>query len=145
MPLGVYTHVMGSDLVRDASGELRVLEDNLRTPSGVSYVLENRAAMKRVFPQLFDAAGVVSVDEYPSDLLATLRTHLENDLSPTRTAAALFVHPNTVKYRLGKISDLLSLDPGSLDDVLTIKISLMVRSLDPEGFDRQALAGSETL
>ena len=74
------------------------------------------------------------------DLLATLRAYLENDLSPTRTAAALFVHPNTVKYRLGKVSDLLSLDPGSLDDVLTIKISLMVRSLDPEGFDRRALA-----
>jgi len=74
------------------------------------------------------------------DLLATLHTHLENDLSPTRTAAALFVHPNTVKYRLGKVSDLLSLDPGNLGDVLTIKISLMVRSLDPDGFDRQALA-----
>lgn len=72
------------------------------------------------------------------DLLATLRAYLENDLSPTRTAAALFVHHNTVKYRLGKISDLLSLDPRSLDDVLTIKISLMVRSLDPDGFDRRA-------
>ena len=78
------------------------------------------------------------------DLLATLHAHLENDLSPTRTAEALFVHPNTVKYRLGKVSDLLSLDPGNLDDVLTIKISLMVRSLDPEGFDRQALAGDGT-
>ncbi len=77
------------------------------------------------------------------DLLATLHSHLENDLSPTRTAAALFVHPNTVKYRLGKVAGLLSLDPGSLDDVLTIKISLMVRSLDPDGFDRRALTGHE--
>ena len=69
------------------------------------------------------------------DLLATLRSYLENDLSPTRTAAALYVHPNTVKYRLNKVADLASLDPGNLDDVLTIKISLMVHSLDPVGFD----------
>ena len=72
------------------------------------------------------------------DLLGTLQTYLDNDLSPARTAATLFVHPNTVKYRLGKISNLLSLDPGNLDDVLTIKISLMVRSLDPKGFDGTA-------
>lgn len=69
------------------------------------------------------------------DLLATLRAYLENNLSPTRTAAALYVHPNTVKYRLNKVADLASLDPGNLDDVLTIKLSLMMRSLDPDGFD----------
>lgn len=87
----------------------------------------------RVLDPLFSPEPDVS-----GSLLATLRAYLENDLSPTRTAAALFVHHNTVKYRLGKISDLLSLDPRSLDDVLTIKISLMVRSLDPDGFDRHA-------
>jgi sugar diacid utilization regulator/GAF domain-containing protein len=69
------------------------------------------------------------------DLLATLHAYLENDLSPTRAAAALYVHPNTVKYRLNKVAGLASLDPGNLDDVLAIKLSLMVRSLDPDGFD----------
>jgi len=53
VPLGVYTHIVGSDLVRDATGEFMVLEDNLRTPSGVSYVVENRRVLKRTWPQLF--------------------------------------------------------------------------------------------
>ena len=53
VPLGVYTHIVGSDLVRDASGAFFVLEDNLRTPSGVSYVVENRRVLKRVWPQIF--------------------------------------------------------------------------------------------
>ncbi len=72
------------------------------------------------------------------DLLATLRAYLENDLSPTRTAEVLYVHPNTVKYRLNKVSDLCSLDPSNLDDILALKISLMVRTLDPTGFDASA-------
>ncbi len=72
-PKGIYCHVVGTDLVRDARGDLYVLEDNLRCPSGVSYVLENRAVMKRTFSQVFAQAKVRSVDEYPSKLLATLR------------------------------------------------------------------------
>ncbi len=74
VPLGVYTHVMGSDLVRDASGELLVLEDNLRTPSGVSYVLENRRVLERVWPQLFQDYDVRPVEGYPHDLLEVLQS-----------------------------------------------------------------------
>jgi uncharacterized circularly permuted ATP-grasp superfamily protein len=70
---GVRIHVSGIDVVRDADGVLRVLEDNLRTPSGVSYVLENRRAMARVFPDLLSAHRVRPVTEYPSRLLAALR------------------------------------------------------------------------
>ena len=73
VPLGVYTHVMGSDLVRDASGELFVLEDNLRTPSGVSYVLENRRVLERVWPQIFHDYDVRPVEGYPQDLLEVLQ------------------------------------------------------------------------
>lgn len=69
------------------------------------------------------------------DLLATLRAYLDNDLSPARTAAALYVHHNTVKYRLNKLSDLLDLDAHDLDSALTLKVALMVRNLDPDGFD----------
>lgn len=70
-----------------------------------------------------------------SILLVTLQTYLDTDLSPTRTARELYVHTNTVKYRLGKISRLLGMSVDSLDNVLTIKIALMIRSLDPSHFD----------
>jgi uncharacterized circularly permuted ATP-grasp superfamily protein len=64
-PGGQYIHVVGTDLVRDPSGQFLVLEDNLRVASGVSYVLESRVVMKRVFPQLFQHCRVRRVDEYP--------------------------------------------------------------------------------
>ncbi len=72
-PQGVWIHVTGTDLVRDGDGEWYVLEDNLRCPSGVSYVLENRTVMKRTFPRVFDAAGVRPVGTYPSRLLEALQ------------------------------------------------------------------------
>ena len=70
---GVRVHVSGIDLVRDEQGRFRVLEDNLRTPSGVSYVLENRRAMARAFPELLASHRVRPVTEYPARLLAALR------------------------------------------------------------------------
>ena len=72
-PTGVYAHVAGVDIVRDEHGEYLVLEDNLRSPSGVSYMLENRAAMKREFAPLFARYGVLGIDQYPQELLAALR------------------------------------------------------------------------
>jgi uncharacterized circularly permuted ATP-grasp superfamily protein len=71
-PLGVWAHVCGSDLVRDADGKLYALEDNLRIPSGVSYMLENRIVAKRVFPELFETCTILPVDEYPMQLYETL-------------------------------------------------------------------------
>ena len=74
-PLGVWAHICGTDLVRDRDGTMYVLEDNLRVPSGVSYVLENRAVMKRVLPELFEDYAIQPVDDYPSqlyDMLAAL-------------------------------------------------------------------------
>jgi uncharacterized circularly permuted ATP-grasp superfamily protein len=71
-PLGVWAHVCGSDLVRDADGKLYALEDNLRIPSGVSYMLENRIVSKRVFPELFETCTILPVDEYPMQLYETL-------------------------------------------------------------------------
>jgi uncharacterized circularly permuted ATP-grasp superfamily protein len=69
---GVWAHVCGSDLVRDGDGTVYVLEDNLRVPSGVSYMLENRSVTKRVFPELFRDQIIAPVDDYPSDLFDTL-------------------------------------------------------------------------
>jgi uncharacterized circularly permuted ATP-grasp superfamily protein len=70
---GVRIHVAGIDLVRDAQGRYRVLEDNLRTPSGISYVIENRRAMTHVFPELFATQRVRPVADYPAHLLEALR------------------------------------------------------------------------
>src|ERR1700743_3571307 len=72
-PNGVRVQVAGIDLIRDEYGQLRVLEDNVRIPSGVSYVIENRLAMTRTSPGLFAEQRVQPVDEYPARLLAALR------------------------------------------------------------------------
>ena len=73
-PHGVWCHVCGTDLVRDADGTVYVLEDNLRVPSGVSYMLENREVMKRVFPELFDQHAIYPIDDYPEQLARCLRS-----------------------------------------------------------------------
>ncbi len=72
-PHGVWCHITGTDLVRNGDGQFYVLEDNLRCPSGVSYVLENRLIMKRTFPMVFDACSVQPVTDYPSRLLDMLQ------------------------------------------------------------------------
>lgn len=74
VPKNVYAHITGTDLVRGDNGDYYVLEDNLRSPSGVSYMLENRQAMKRTFATLFQQYGVRAIEHYPQELLATLRS-----------------------------------------------------------------------
>ena len=78
-PGKIWAHICGSDLVRDKDGQMYVLEDNLRVPSGVSYMLENRAIMKRIFPELFESFNILPVDDYPEELYKRLA-----ELSPRR-------------------------------------------------------------
>jgi uncharacterized circularly permuted ATP-grasp superfamily protein len=73
VPKGIYIHICGTDLIRDRDGNYLVLEDNGRCPSGVSYVLENRRAMKRTFPGMFESIGVQPVDHYAQELLKCLQ------------------------------------------------------------------------
>jgi uncharacterized circularly permuted ATP-grasp superfamily protein len=80
-PNGVRIHVAGIDLIRDAKGDFRVLEDNLRSPSGVSYVMENRRTMARVFPNLFATNRVRAVGDYSSHLLRALRNAAANNVA----------------------------------------------------------------
>jgi len=87
-PGGVRIHISGVDLIRDPDGTWRVLEDNLRTPSGVSYVVENRLISKRMFPRVFDAARVHRVDHYPTRLAETLRS-----VSPVDEATTVVLTP----------------------------------------------------
>ncbi len=97
---GIWCHITGTDLVRDKDGQWYVLEDNLRCPSGVSYVLENRRVMKSTFPQIFAKLGIKPVDNYPSYLLDTLLnlapSHIRNPrvvvLTPGIYNSAYFEH-----------------------------------------------------
>jgi uncharacterized circularly permuted ATP-grasp superfamily protein len=72
-PKGIWCHITGTDLVKDKDGEYYILEDNLRCPSGVSYMLESREIIKRAYPQLFNDEGVMPVSDYPTKLLKMLQ------------------------------------------------------------------------
>lgn len=72
-PKGIWNHITGTDIVRDQDGQFLVLEDNLRCPSGVSYVMENRQVLKRTFPKVFEASRVRSVEDYSNKLLEALQ------------------------------------------------------------------------
>ncbi|MGC9528443.1 MAG: circularly permuted type 2 ATP-grasp protein [Limnospira sp.] len=99
-PQDIWCHITGTDLVRDRDGQWYVLEDNMRCPSGVSYVLENRRVMKNTFPQIFATLGIQPVDEYPGHLLDTLLnlapSHISNPtvvvLTPGIYNSAYFEH-----------------------------------------------------
>ncbi|MBP7483345.1 MAG: circularly permuted type 2 ATP-grasp protein [Lacunisphaera sp.] len=73
VPRDIYIHICGTDIIRDRDGRYLVLEDNARCPSGVSYVLENRRALKRAFPRSFEAIGVRPVEQYPNELLNVMQ------------------------------------------------------------------------
>jgi len=85
-PRGIWCHVTGTDLVRDEQGVFHVLEDNLRCPSGVSYVLANRRLMKRTLPQVFAASRVRPVDDYPARLLDLLLRMVPEGVTQPRVA-----------------------------------------------------------
>lgn len=99
-PRGVWAHICGSDLVRDGDGTLYVLEDNLRIPSGVSYMLENRNVSKRVMPELFETGAILPVDDYPAqlyDMLAAMSPRPGDDpcivvMTPGIFNSAYFEH-----------------------------------------------------
>lgn len=73
VPRDIYIHICGTDIIRDDKGQYLVLEDNARCPSGVSYVLENRRALKRTFPEIFESGGVRPVENYSQELLKVLQ------------------------------------------------------------------------
>nr|WP_234944643.1 circularly permuted type 2 ATP-grasp protein [Deinococcus radiodurans] len=85
---GIYTHIVGTDLIRDEKGEYLVLEDNLRSPSGVSYLLSNRDAMRRIYPGMFEGQGVRSVQHYATALLTLL-----NSMSPREDGTVVVLTP----------------------------------------------------
>jgi len=88
VPRNLYIHICGTDLVRDEQGSYLVLEDNARCPSGVSYVMENRSTLKRVFPRIFEAYGVRPVEHYADELLRLLH-YIAPHGKPSPTVAVL--------------------------------------------------------
>ena len=106
-PLGTWAHICGSDLIRDKDGTVYVLEDNLRVPSGVSYMLENRQVIKRVFPELFESAAILPVDDYPSqlyDMLAAL-SPAQGDTARGGGADAGHLQLGLLRARLPRAAD----------------------------------------
>jgi uncharacterized circularly permuted ATP-grasp superfamily protein len=155
-----YLHVLGTDLIRDPAGEFRVLEDNVRTPSGVSYVLENRVVMKKIFPRLFQDIHVRRVEDYPQRLreaLGSVAPPGAGDspclvlLSPGPYNSAYFEHSFLARH-LG-IELVLGPDLVVYDDRVFLKttrglqkVDVIYRRLDddfldPNAFRRDSLLG----
>ncbi|MFI5355861.1 MAG: circularly permuted type 2 ATP-grasp protein, partial [Opitutales bacterium] len=97
VPRDIYIHVCGTDIIRDAHGTYLVLEDNARCPSGVSYVLENRRALKRTFPRSFESIGVRPVEHYPAELRKVLE-HVAPNATPEPTVVLLTPGPHNSAY-----------------------------------------------
>lgn len=159
-PHGVWANVCGSDLVRDSDGTVYVLEDNLRVPSGVSYMIENRAVMKRVFPELFQSYSILPVDDYPSqlyDMLASLSPReLEQPeivvLTPGVYNSAYFEHSYLAQQMGAELVEGRDLFVGDDDCVYMrtvegpARVDVIYRRIDdlfidPEAFNPDSMLG----
>ena len=159
LPNRVYSHVAGIDLVRHSDGKYYVLEDNLRTPSGVSYMIENRKMMMRLFPELFERQTVLPVEHYPALLLETLRASAPPRardpvvvvLTPGPHNSAYFEHAFLAQWmgvELVEGADLLVKDnivcmrtTGGRQRVDVIYRRIDDAFLDPEVFRKDSLLG----
>ncbi len=151
-PLGVWAHICGSDLVRDGDGTIYVLEDNLRVPSGVSYMIENRHVTKRVFPELFENTSILPVDEYPAqlfDMLAALSPRPQDYptvvvLTPGIFNSAYFEHSYLAQRMGAQLVEGADLVVGEDDCVYmrTIdgleQVDVIYRRIDDEFIDPEA-------
>jgi uncharacterized circularly permuted ATP-grasp superfamily protein len=129
-PHGVYTHVVGTDLVRDESGEFVVLEDNCRCPSGVSYVVENRNILQRTFPELFAQYSVAPVRHYPDMLLDTL--HFVSPRNSVRGLAVVLTpgRANSAYYEHGFLAREMGLMLVEAGDLIVEENHLYVRTTE---------------
>ena len=125
-PRGIWCHIAGIDLVRISDGRYYVLEDNMRCPSGVAYVLEARQVMKRTFPELFEAYRVRPVDEYPSRLLETLRS-----LSDLPDPTIVILTPgsyNSAYYEHSLLAQKMGVELVEASDLVVIDGSVHMRT-----------------
>lgn len=156
-PRGIWCHIAGIDLVRVGDGRYYVLEDNMRCPSGVAYVLEARQVMKRTFPELFDAYRVRPVDGYPSQLLDTLRC-LSDLPDPTVVILTPGIY-NSAYYEHSLLAQKMGVELVEANDLVVVDGSVHMRTtkglqrvdviyrrinddyLDPLAFRRESVLG----
>lgn len=157
---GVWAHVCGTDLVRDHDGTVYVLEDNLRVPSGVSYMLENRQLMKRLFPELFRLCEILPVDDYTtqlSDTLAGLSPRETDDrpvivvLTPGIFNSAYFEHSYLAQQMGAELVEGSDLVVGT-DDCVYMKtiaglrrVDVIYRRIDDDFLDPSVFRADSTL
>ena len=161
---GVWANICGSDLIRDTDGTFYVLEDNLRVPSGVSYMIENRVITKRVFPELLQDLDVLPVDDYPAHLFEMLVSIAPDTTEAPRIAvltpgiynSAYFEHAFLAQQMGAELvegADLVVSDDdvvymrtiGGLEKVDVIYRRIDDRFLDPEVFHKDSLLGAKGL
>ena len=128
-PRGVYSHVIGIDIVRTAENEFFVLEDNTRTPSGVSYMLENREVMMHMFPDLFSRNRVQAVEDYPDNLRRTLESVAPNglDREPTVVVLTPGIH-NSAYFEHSFLADQMGVELVEGQDLVVLDGALMMKT-----------------
>jgi uncharacterized circularly permuted ATP-grasp superfamily protein len=128
-PRGIYSHVVGIDLVRTSESDFFVLEDNTRTPSGVSYMLENRETMMHMFPDLFAKNRVASIENYPENLLKTLESVPPRDLDGEPTIALLTPGPyNSAYFEHSFLADQMGVELVEGQDLVVLDGKLQMKT-----------------
>ncbi|MGZ5033191.1 MAG: circularly permuted type 2 ATP-grasp protein [Usitatibacter sp.] len=159
VPGGVYAHVAGVDIVRHSDGEYYVLEDNLRTPSGVSYMLENRKMMMRLFPELFAQQLIRPVDHYPDLLLETLKAVAHNTADYPTIVLLTPGHHNSAYFEHAFLAQQMGIELVEGQDLFVLNSTVFMRTtqgpqkvdviyrridddfLDPEAFRPDSMLG----
>lgn len=148
-PHGIWAHICGIDLVRTGPDEFFVLEDNARTPSGVSYMLENREAMVRLCPELFGQFRVAAVDSYPDRLLETMRSVSPRGCGQNPTCVVLTPgHYNSAYYEHSFLADSMGVELVEAADLVVdddvvymrtiagrVKVDVIYRRVDDDFLD----------
>ena len=160
VPKNIYSPIIGTDIVRTEQEKFKVLEDNCRTPSGVSYMIENREIMMRMFPELFEILKVETVENYPTYLLDTLKSLTPKKCSKEPNIVVLTPGPlNSAYYEHSFLADMMGVElvQGNdlfVDESITYmkttkgpqKVDIIYRRIDddyidPISFDKSSLIG----
>jgi uncharacterized circularly permuted ATP-grasp superfamily protein len=128
VPGGVYAHIAGVDLVKHSDGEYYVLEDNLRTPSGVSYMLENRKMMMRLFPELFANQRIRPVDHYPDLLLETLRGVAQGSVENPTIVLLTPGHHNSAYFEHAFLAQQMGIELVEGQDLFVLNNTVFMRT-----------------
>lgn len=156
-PKGIWCHITGSDLIRGGDGQFMVLEDNLRCPSGVSYMLENREILKKSFPEILEKMGVQHVSDYPTRLLDMLQ-HLSGKAEPTVVVLTPGIY-NSAYFEHSYLAQQMGVQLVESNDLIVVDGQVKMRTtqgfetvdviyrriddtfLDPQAFNPESLIG----